>query len=59
MVLNLTSLDLYGNQIGTDGAVELAQSTTLENLTSLHLSANRIGDAGGCGTGSIPELLTI
>ena len=43
-LVNLTSLDLAGNNIGDDGARALAG---LVKLTSLNLSGNAIGDDGG------------
>ncbi|WP_353273599.1 leucine-rich repeat domain-containing protein [Wolbachia endosymbiont (group A) of Agelastica alni] len=44
-ITNLTSLDLRDNNIGDEGAKELANGN-LTNLTSLDLSFNRIGDKG-------------
>ena len=40
---NLTSLDLWGSQIGDEGAKALAGNNT---LTSLNLGYNKIGDQG-------------
>ena len=40
---SLTSLNLFGNEIGDTGAMALAK---LANLTSLDLGFNQIGDAG-------------
>ena len=50
---NLTSLHLYGNEIGDAGAAHLS---ALGNLTSLDLQYNKIGDAGAAHLAAISDL---
>ena len=46
-IVNQTSLDLYDNNIGDEGATALAEALK-ENttLTTLNLASNKIGDEG-------------
>ena len=43
---NLTSLDLYDNQLGDTGATEIAKHLVGSNLTNLNLARNQIGHRG-------------
>ena len=56
---NLTSLELYGNGIGAEGAKALAGSPHLANLTSLDLGRNGIGDEGAVALASSPRLANL
>ena len=47
----LTSLDLWGNKIGAEGAASLA---ALTQLTSLNLAHNKIGDARAASLAALP-----
>ena len=55
-LVNLTSLDLAGNNIGDDGARALAG---LVNLTSLDLSGNEIGDDGARALAGLVKLTSL
>jgi len=44
--LRLTSLNLYSNSIGDEGAKAIAQSESMRSLIKLDLSCNSIGDEG-------------
>ncbi len=46
LMLALTSLDLTGAGVGSDGVAQLAQQAPLENLQELVLPGNRIGPRG-------------
>jgi uncharacterized protein (TIGR02996 family) len=52
----LTSLDLYHNNIGDEGAEALAASPHLAGLRELFLSFNRIGDRGALSLAASPHL---
>ncbi len=53
---NLTSLNLWGNRIGPDGARVLA---TLGNLTSLNLNENKIGPEGAKALATLGNLSSL
>ena len=56
---NLTTLDLYDNGIGAEGAKALAGSPHLANLTSLNLGNNWIGDEGVVALAGSPHLANL
>ena len=55
-LVNLTSLNLWGNQVGTDGARALAG---LVNLTSLDLGGNEIGADGARALAGLVNLTSL
>jgi Leucine-rich repeat (LRR) protein len=52
----LTSLNLYGNEIGAAGAASLA---ALTQLTSLNLWGNHIGAAGAASLAALTQLTSL